>query len=88
MKKKALFIILLIIQLYVNYQNWFLKGQAWDRLELRVATVFSIFLTALLLLLIFNKNMFSFLMENDLFLKTWHEFNKNLGGKIAVVMLF
>lgn len=87
MKKKAIFIILLIIQLYVNYQNWFLKGQVWDSLEVRAATVFSVFITGILLLLIFKKNLFSSLKENDLFLKTWREFNKNLGGKLAVVML-
>ncbi|MCC3145511.1 ABC transporter permease [Halanaerobium sp. Z-7514] len=87
MKKKAIFIILLIIQLYVNYKNWFLKGQIWDSLEVRAATVFSVFITGILLLLIFKKNLFSSLKENDLFLKTWREFNKNLGGKLAVVML-
>ncbi|RCW50678.1 MULTISPECIES: ABC transporter permease [unclassified Halanaerobium] len=87
MKKKVISSIFLIIQLYINYQNWIVKNKIWNSLELKAATLFSVFVILLLMLIIFKSDLFSSVKENDLFQKTWKEFNKNLGGKIAAVML-
>jgi len=87
LKNKFIFIFLLIIQLYVNYQNWIVEEKIWGSLEIKAATAASAVIITGLLYLIFKKDAFSSLKENDLFLKTWREFNKNMGGKIAVVIL-
>ncbi|MFW6001346.1 MAG: ABC transporter permease [Halanaerobium sp.] len=87
MKKKLIYIALLIIQLYINYQNWIIEEKIWGSLEIQVSTITSVLIILGLLILIFKKDLFSSFKENDLFLKTWKEFNKNLGGKIAVVIL-
>lgn len=87
MKKKIIYIALLLIQIYINYRNWIVEGRVWETLEVKVASTVSLLIILTLLVLLFKKNVFSSLKENDLFLKTWREFNKNLGGKIALVIL-
>lgn len=87
MKKKLTLFILLIIQLYINYQNWFLEKKIWQSLEYKFATVFSFILISLLLLLLFKKDFLISLRENDLYAKMIKEFKKGYGGKIAVVIL-
>lgn len=87
MKKKIIYMALLLIQIYINYRNWIVEGRVWETLEVKVASTVSLLIILTLLVLLFKKNVFSSLKENDLFLKTWREFNKNLGGKIALVIL-
>jgi len=86
-KKKIIYMALLLIQIYINYRNWIVEGRVWETLEVKVASTVSLLIILTLLVLLFKKNVFSSLKENDLFLKTWREFNKNLGGKIALVIL-
>jgi len=87
LKKKIISVFLLIIQLYINYKNWIVKKNIWNNLENKAATLFSISVILLLLLIIFKADIFSSLTENDIFQKTWKEFKKNLGGRIAAVIL-
>jgi peptide/nickel transport system permease protein len=87
LKKRLIYITLLIIQLYINYRNWIIEEKIWNNLEIKVATITSVIIIMTLLVMIFKKELFSSLKENDLFLKTWKEFNKSLGGKIAVIVL-
>ncbi len=87
MKKKIIYLALLLIQIYINYRNWIVEGKVWETLEVKIASSVSLLIILSLLVLLFKKNVFASLKENDLFLKTWREFNKNLGGKIALVIL-
>ncbi|MGM0601772.1 MAG: ABC transporter permease [Bacillota bacterium] len=87
MKKKIISVFLLIFQLYINYNNWIVKNNIWNSLENKAATLFSVFIILLFLLIIFKSDIFSFLTDNDIFHKTWKEFKKSLGGKIAAVIL-
>jgi len=86
-KKKIIYLALLLIQIYINYRNWIIEGKVWETLEVKIASSISLLIILSLLVLLFKKNVFASLKENDLFLKTWREFNKNLGGKIAFVIL-
>lgn len=87
MKKKVFLFIILIIQIYINYQNWIVEDKIWSSLEYRFATVFSLLFIFLLLFLLFNNKIFIKLKENDLYAKMIKEFNKGYSGKIAVVIL-
>ena len=87
MKKKIILFILLIIQLYVNYQNWFIEQKIWSQLEYRFASGFSIIIIIFLSLLLFKSNSFARIKENALYAKMIKEFNKGYGGKIALIIL-
>lgn len=87
MKKKFILFIILIIQIYINYQNWVIEAKVWNNLEDKFATVFSVILIVLLLMLLLKKNFLANLKENDLYAKMIKEFNKGYGGKIALIIL-
>lgn len=87
MKRKIILFIILLIQIYLNYKNWVIEGKVWESLEYKFATVFSVLLIALILLLLFKKNLFERFKENDLYSKMLKEFNKGYGGKIALLIL-
>jgi peptide/nickel transport system permease protein len=87
LKKKIILFILLLIQIYVSYQNWLIEGKIWGSMEYKFATVFSVFLILMFLLLLFKSNIFLKFKENALYAKMYKEFNKGYGGKIALIIL-
>ncbi|ADO76360.1 ABC transporter permease [Halanaerobium praevalens] len=87
MKKKIVLFILLMIQLYINYQNWIVQSKIWGNLEYQLATIFSIIMIFSLLLLLFKSELLFNFSENDLYAKMVKEFNKSYGGKIALIIL-
>jgi peptide/nickel transport system permease protein len=87
LKKKIIFILLLIIQLYIDYQNWFIENRVWAKLEYKFATIFSVLIIIFLLFLIFQTGFWHKLRENALYAKMIKEFNKGYSGRMALLML-
>ncbi len=87
MKKKIIAVFLLIIQLYIIHKNWFSRDRFWNTLDVKFATVFSVLIICFLLMVIFKADKFNLFAGNDLAQKTWKEFNKSTGGKIAAIIL-
>lgn len=81
--KKTIPFILLIVELYILFQNLIIKGLFWGSLEIKLATSFSFIVLVLLLILVFKPDLFSFLKENDILYKSYKEFMKNKGGVLV-----